>query len=167
MLQRPIVSFSIENKAVINRKNKRMEKSRMNNPNYKKNIENVEQNKDDNNKSKKKKNSEVNEEELEYSGVQAKEGQTTMRSKRKLTAQADLHRQRVKDRKKMLKMKKKSLSERKQQHIRQPQQKQNTSSKKKKKSNSDTDNFSKLVNQYKSKLITVADKKAKSKWYET
>lgn len=53
------------------------------------------------------------------------------------------------------------MQENKKESIRQPKQKQNT----KKKKSQEKDNFSNLVNKYKSKL-TGANQKVKSKWYE-
>lgn len=99
--------------------------------------------------------------EKPFTGVTAKPGGVNkMRSKYKLRTQAQLHHENLKKEKKKQKTMKKSLQERKQDFIRQPSQKQGKGKKDK------DDNFAKLVNKYKSNLITNTTAK-KNKWYET
>lgn len=156
--QRPIVAFSIENKKVLNAKKLQMEKSKLNNPTYQQKRENKKES--DTAKNTFKKNKKASAEPTgDFVGLSAKEGHTKMRSKYKLTTQANIHHETLKQRKKQLKNKKKTFMESKKDFIRQPQQKQNTKKKK-----VDKDNFTDLVNKYKTNLIV--NKKAKNKWYE-
>lgn len=157
--KRPIVAFSIENKSMVNAKQKRLEKSLQYNPNNKKfngPIKNNKKNFYD------KKNSFVESNEKDnlqdFSGVPAKPGTVQkMRSRYKLTTQAKLHYENLKKEKKKIKNSKKTLSQKKRESIKQPKQKIN----KKVKGN---DNFARLVNDYKKKLMSVPETK-KTKWY--
>ncbi|GBP05620.1 RNA-binding protein 28 [Eumeta japonica] len=152
---RPIVSFSIEDRTALNARKKRLEKSIANNPQMKKNDPKIPDRKNrkrknaigkpDESKSKKgnferknKSNNEAgkfvklhNDEVNEYTGLTAKEGsQHKMRSNQKLKMQADVHRQNVKIEKKKNKraMKLKMAAK---ERIKQPKQKINKNPKKK------------------------------------
>lgn len=97
--QRPIVSFSIENRKIINLKQKRAEKSRIKNPIFQ-NETNSKTIKGDNKKNMKSinknmsKDSKGNDEES-YSGLIAKPGVMKSRSKLKMKAQSQMHRENV------------------------------------------------------------------------
>ncbi|XP_044739104.1 RNA-binding protein 28 [Chrysoperla carnea] len=162
---RPIVAFSIENKLMVNAKQRRLEKSRQKNPlckqfNYEDNGKNQNKQdrgvkrkfpfKEDRNENNNEKNS-----KREYTGITSKPGMSKLRSKFKLRAQAQVHHETLK-KEKSLKRKKLQLLTQKQ-PIRQPKQKMN-------KRKQEKDDFSKLVNKYKSTLTANVVKK--SKWYE-
>lgn len=165
--RRPILTFSIENKKMINARLKRLEKSKVNNlkKNELQHTENKEGNKLSKSSSRKRKFSETQvadtENELkQFSGVTAKPGsKQKMRSRYKLSTQAKLHYENLKKEKKRQKNSKKTLKEKKKDFIKQPKQKIN-------KGSGERDNFSKLVNDYKSKLINAESFSKKAKWYE-
>ncbi|EFA01819.1 RNA-binding protein 28 [Tribolium castaneum] len=152
--KRPIVAFSIENRAMIKAKQKRLEKSRLKNPKCKEFNPKVV--KEDQERKQKRLN-ETHDTEGEFVGVTAKPGKQKMRSRYNLKTQARLHLENLKKEKKKAKFSKKTLKERKQDFTKQPKQKIN-----KKKEN---DNFSKLVADYKKKLLALPVQK-KTKWYE-
>lgn len=152
--KRPIVAFSIENKVMVNARVKRLEKSRLKNPkckDYNPKLKEIEA------ENKKRKLEDTEENLPEYSGIPAKPGVQKMRSRHKLTTQAQLHYENVKKEKRKQKFQKKSLKERQKEFIKQPKQKIN-------KKKFESDNFSKMVNDYKSKLMSVPVSK-KEKWY--
>ncbi|CAH0560297.1 unnamed protein product [Brassicogethes aeneus] len=153
--KRPIVAFSIENRVMVNARQKRMEKSRQKNPKHK--DYNPELNKIEDESKKRK--FEVEENLQEFSGVPAKPGPQKMRSRYKLSTQAKLHHENLKKEKKKKKFAKKSLSEKKQEFTKQPRQKINQ------KKGNDRDDFSKLVSDYKNRL-TSGPFPTKAKWYE-
>lgn len=144
------MAFSIENKSVLNAKKKRIEKSKLNNPTYLKKHPNAPKPKENPNKKPTRQS-----EPAEFMGVTAKQGDTKFRSRTKLKTQAMIHHENVKKRKKQLKRKLDKTT--KKEPIRQPQQKRNAKK-------PEPDNFSKLVNKYKTNL-SVGSAKIK-KWYE-
>ncbi|XP_063701847.1 RNA-binding protein 28 [Culicoides brevitarsis] len=182
---RPIVSFSIEDKKAINLKQKRLEKSLLNNPTYQAKLE-KEKNPDEKPKKKAEENfpgkfvllkrpadddDDTNEnpkkkkktEDADFVGLEAKEGVTRMRSRSKLDAQAQKHAEnthKLKKQQKRLKL---------QEEIR--KEKQEIGRTKKKKVEKD-DNFGELFTEYKNlfKAATSTDKevvkKKKQKWHE-
>ncbi|KAI4463913.1 rna-binding motif protein 14b [Holotrichia oblita] len=160
--KRPIVAFSIENRAILKAKEKRLQKSKMRNPNSK--DYNPEYQKEEKPNDKKKqasnmmKTSTVNRDGNmnQYSGVAATPGIKKMRSKFNLRSQAKLHFENLKNEKKKRKSTK-ALDERRKDFRKQPRQKINN----KKQA---VDNFSVLVNKYKQTLKSVPLKT--SKWYE-
>ncbi|KOC66322.1 RNA-binding protein 28, partial [Habropoda laboriosa] len=183
--RRPIVSFSIENRVMVNAKQKRLQKSRENNPLWAGNkfkrkaedtngevptkrlkVENKVKRKGENTNhevpTKKLKNEKVDESDLKpYAGMVGKLGQNKLRSKHNLKTQAMLHGQTVRKEKKMKKASKK-LETKIQQKIanhKEVKPKQRT------KVNPDDINLDKLVNKYKDTLKSMELKK--SKWYES
>ncbi|KAG5887143.1 hypothetical protein JTB14_024252 [Gonioctena quinquepunctata] len=165
--RRPIITFSIENKAMISARQKRLEKSRLNNSTsgYFKKEANSEDHKKVitklNRKQKPNRNKKIitgDDNIPEYSGVTSKPGvRDKMRSRHKLTTQAKLHFENIKKEKKKQKNARKTLAEKKKEFIKQPKQKINKKN--------ESDSFSKLVNEYKKKLVDPSLMK-KSKWYE-
>ncbi|CAH1159943.1 unnamed protein product [Phaedon cochleariae] len=164
--RRPIITFSIENKTMVTARQKRLEKSRLYNPTNKnfKGSSKYEKKEDRPKKISRKqkplKDAPPRDDEnvSQFSGITAKAGiQQKMRSRYKLTTQAKLHHENLKKEKKIAKNAKKTLAERKREFIKQPKQKMNKIS--------ESDSFSKLVNEYKNKLVNVPTVK-KSKWYE-
>ncbi|VEN45461.1 unnamed protein product [Callosobruchus maculatus] len=162
--KRPILSFSIENRVMIKAKQKRLEKSRMYNPTSKNfNPQSVTKPKDK--RFSQRKHSSGNdtdmlmEEELpSYSGVPTEPGKVEkMRSRYKLVTQAKMHYENVKKAKKMKKNQKKTLAEKRKEFTKQPRQKINKKN--------EQDSFSKMVNEYKKKILSAPPAK-KSKWYE-
>ncbi|KAK2581868.1 hypothetical protein KPH14_002331 [Odynerus spinipes] len=161
--KRPIVAFSIENRIMVNAKQKRIQKSQIRNPLWPGNKDQV-QNKNIN------KSSSVEQEKVEtinetdgdtksFSGVKSKPGQTKIRSKFNLKNQAIVHNQMLKKEKKAAKNKhsRKTKLEKVKKEVK---PKQGT-----KKMNSEDSNFNKLVNSYKTKLLALDP--TRSKWYDT
>lgn len=161
--RRPIVAFSIENRTAINSRAKRLEKSRQNNP-----TANTPRDKPacarNSGKAQAQPGAPANEDPA-YAGYRARAGEMRARSNRKLRAQSDIHHQHVKERKKLSKERKKSLQERRGNHIRQPQQKINKKNKMVAEANKD--NFSQMVNKYRAQLTSANAPVAKTKWYQT
>lgn len=206
------MSFSIEDKAVINARKKRLEKSKIKNPlhrlyrpennekfekgsesfNNKKNNKynmnklangSVDKKNNSSNKIMKPKNKSKgtskpqnqnnfnNAEHEGFVGETAKPGKLSkMRNRYKLKMQANMHKENVKQEKRLKKITKQKTMTGAREKIKQPKQKQNTSEKKKKSVMSENMNdkkFSDLVNKYKSKLVAGSStQKVKSKWYE-
>lgn len=168
--KRPIVAFSIENKSVINARNKRLIKSKLNNPlskefNPKAPAGNM-------NKSLKQQNKQVkhakfrardnSQVESEYTGVTSKPGRVDkMRSKHKLTTQARIHHETLKNEKKKIKLTRRVLKKKKDDYLKQAKQKKGKGKKKPKE-----DNFTKLVDKYTSSTVK-GSKVKKRKWFET
>ncbi|XP_046748150.1 RNA-binding protein 28 [Diprion similis] len=98
-----------------------------------------------------------------YSGIASKPGERKMRSRFNLKSQAILHNQNLKRELKNKKSKAKIQQTKKEQRISQKEIRPKQGSKRK--ANKEDINFSKLVNNYKNKLM--ATPKEKSKWYET
>lgn len=164
--KRPIVTFSIENKKMINARLKRLEKSKTNNKNIEAEHTEHKDGKKFTKMSRKRKFNETKEvattenEVNQFSGVTAKPGtKQKMRSRYKLSTQAKLHYENLKKEKRKQKNSKKTLKEKKKDFIKQPKQKMN-------KNSGEKDNFSKLVSSYKNKLINAEPLTKKSKWYE-
>ncbi|CAG9856860.1 unnamed protein product [Phyllotreta striolata] len=167
--KRPIITFSIENKAIVKAKQKRLDKSKRSNPTHKnfkpdnepsvKNHKKIEKLTRKSLKQKKKSESIEQSEDLpKYSGVVTKPGvKEKMRSRYKLMTQAKLHQENLKKEKQKRKNAKKTLSEKRKEFTKQPKQKINRVV--------ESDNFSKLVSNYKKKLVNVPEGK-KSKWYD-
>uniref|UniRef100_A0A6P7FCI4 RNA-binding protein 28 isoform X2 n=1 Tax=Diabrotica virgifera virgifera TaxID=50390 RepID=A0A6P7FCI4_DIAVI len=166
--KRPIITFSIENKSIIKARQKRLEKSKQYNP-VSKSFNPEEKAKvfhnggkisrKDLNKRPRIENVQTQEEDIpKFGGVATKPGtKEKMRSRYKLNVQAKLHHENLKKEKKRKKNAKKSLAEKKKEFTKQPKQKINKVSEK--------DNFSKIVSEYKKKLVGVSATK-KSKWYD-
>lgn len=155
--KRPIVAFSIENKVMVKAKEKRLERSRTNNPTCKQYVPKVEENKEKVVNDKKRKFQDDNAEA--FAGVTAKPGIKKMRSKYKLHTQAQIHRDNLKKEKHRKKFSKKPLKERQKDFTKQPRQKINHKV--------ETDNFNVLVNNYKKKLYDAKLDVKKNKWYES
>ncbi|XP_018324265.2 RNA-binding protein 28-like [Agrilus planipennis] len=170
---RPIVSFSIENRSKLLVKEKRQLNSRIKNPNStdynqfpRRKLANDKKNKFNNNK---RKSNPENEEIEGFTGITSKPGDLgfkKMRSTFHLKKQAKLHHERVKQQKKLKKNAKKPLSEKATEFTKQPKQKIN---KKKLKTN---DNFSKLVSDYKKKILSSSSSVGgniikKTKWFNS
>ncbi|XP_076619291.1 RNA-binding protein 28 [Colletes latitarsis] len=161
--KRPIVSFSIENRVMVNAKRRRVEKSRENNPLWSGN--------------KIKRKAEVTNEEVPtkklkprradesnkkpYVGMVGKPGENKLRSKFKLKIQAKLHSEAVKKEKKINKSSKKLHEKRKQRN----ENKKEVKPKQRTKTNAADANLDNLVNIYRDKLKSVELRK--SKWYES
>lgn len=178
--KRPIVAFSIENRIMVNAKQRRIEKSREKNPLWLGDPTKRE-GEDDNKKERpakrfKSDNKTVSDERTvkkskhidveksltkPFAGMEGKPGENKLRSKFKLKTQAALHHQTLKKEKKMSKSAKKLELKRKQAEAakREVKPKQGT------KINPDDVHFAKLVNNYKEKLQSIAS--TRSKWYET
>lgn len=183
--KRPIVSFSIENKAILKAKQQRLERSRANNhrdripkTDWKSNSVNNEavQQHETKKQKRKRKNVEMrakkkfktesnaadnNETETnEYVGIISKPGNVKLPTKFALKKQAALHVKHVKQSKKKEKLKQIRLKQHiSQEPIKQPKQKQNS----RRKPKEEDKTLNKLINAYKSKLNSASDFK---KWYE-
>lgn len=161
--RRPIVSFSIENRIMVNAKQKRLQKSRENNPLWSGNK--VKRKMEDTNeevRSKRLKIESVDKSNIKpYSGMVGKPGENKLRSKHNLRTQAMVHSQTVKKEKKIKKSSKKLEMKRKQKNA----NKNEVKPKQRTKLNYDDVNLEKLVDKYKDKLKSIELKK--SKWYES
>lgn len=159
---RPIICFSIENRAKLNAKERRAKNSQVKNPKSKLYNPQLAAAKAKGIESKTTKRPKpLNPEEIageEYSGVAATPGSKKMRSKFNLRTQAELHRDQLKKEKKRKKGAKKTLQQKQQEFTKQPKQKIN-------KSKIESDNFSKLVSEYKQILFKGNTNNVKSKWY--
>ncbi|KAE9536000.1 hypothetical protein AGLY_007901 [Aphis glycines] len=164
--KRPIVAFSIENRLVLQARQRRIEKSKTSNPLFNKQQsstsstenKNKKFNTENNNKNNrstalsKKKTAEL----PEYTGITAKEGHTAIRSKFKLKIQSEAHQKNVKTKKKLTMKKKRDLA------IRNEKKREPKVKSKKKIAKNDV-SFSNLVNKYKNKISAPETMK---KWYE-
>ncbi|XP_076231608.1 RNA-binding protein 28 [Calliopsis andreniformis] len=158
--RRPIVSFSIENRVMVNAKQRRIQKSRENNPLWsgnkaKRKGEDI----SEETSGKKLKMDDVD--EKPFTGMVATPGENKLRSKYKLKTQAMIHKETVKKEKKMKKSSKKLEQKRRMKS----DSKNEMKMKQRMKVKGDDVNLDKLVNRYKDKLKTVELKK--SKWYES
>lgn len=107
VFQRPIVAFSIENRAILNIKMKRLERSRQKNP-LSKDYKPDEEEEVPAKKSRfEKEENYKGQYEPEYAGLVAKPGGLKMRKKHKLQNQAIQHKQDVKKQKHEMKMSRK------------------------------------------------------------
>ncbi|CAH1721420.1 RNA-binding protein 28 [Aphis gossypii] len=164
--KRPIVAFSIENRLVLQARQRRIEKSKTSNPLFNKQQpstsstenKNKKFNTENNNKNNRstalsrKKTAEL----PEYTGITAKEGHTAIRSKFKLKIQSEAHQKNVKTKKKLTMKKKRDLA------IRNEKKREPKVKSKKKIAKNDV-SFSNLVNKYKNKISAPETMK---KWYE-
>lgn len=162
--KRPIVAFSIENRAKLLAKEKRLHNSQVKNPNsnnYNPNAGKFKHKNKEQRGTKRPHPVEVEGERNKFSGVAATPGNKKMRSRFNLRTQAQIHHEQLKKEKKKKKFAKKTLQQKQQEFTKQPKQKIN---KNKHKSN---DNFSKLVSDYKQKLMSAsAEPVKKKKWFE-
>ncbi|XP_053977771.1 RNA-binding protein 28-like isoform X1 [Hylaeus volcanicus] len=160
--RRPIVSFSIENRIMVNAKQRRVEKSRKNNPlcpgNKVKRKEETMNEEVPLKKFKPDRTDELN--KKPYAGTVGKLGENKLRSKFKLKNQAKLHSETVKKERKMKKSWKKLEEKRRQRN----ENKKEIKPKQRTKVKAVDVKLDKLVNSYKNKLKSIELKK--SKWYE-
>ncbi|XP_076179662.1 RNA-binding protein 28 [Ptiloglossa arizonensis] len=161
--KRPVVSFSIENRVMVKAKQRRVEKSRENNPLWPGSKVKLKGEATNEEVPKKKFKSEITNElnKKPYAGMVGKPGENTLRSKFKLKTQAQLHYETVKKEKKMKKSSK-MLEEKKRQRN---ENKNEARLKQKSKLKANDMNLDKLVNKYKNKLKSIELKN--SKWYES
>ncbi|XP_043472626.1 RNA-binding protein 28-like isoform X2 [Leptopilina heterotoma] len=158
--KRPIVAFSIENRVIINAKQKRFNKSRENNPLWTGNKEKSEEPQKKRRKFEKEQKPKTSSDS--YQGIMSQPSKIKGKPTFKVEKQAGLYKDLLKNQKKQTKMAK-FLKQKKQneaQSRREIKPKQG-----KKKVNSDEKNFTKLVNSYKQKLVSSSQ--VKSKWYDT
>ncbi|EZA60041.1 RNA-binding protein [Ooceraea biroi] len=163
--RRPILGFSIENRILVNAKERRIQKSRDRNPlwsgnNNKRKREDAKEEKVPIKRLKARKSD--NSDEKPYAGITGNLGQDRLRSNYNLKSQAQLHMQTVKKQKKVNKMTKELKTLKKEKAKR---RQENMPVKQKKKFDEDDANFNKLLNNYRSKLKGINLKK--SKWYES
>lgn len=161
--KRPIVAFSIENRIMVNAKQRRIQKSQIRNPLWQGNKDKAQnKNLNKNNTVKREKVETTNEldDNIEsFSGIKSKPGQTKIRSKHNLKNQAIIHNQ-------MLKKEKKAAKNKNSRKTKLTKLKDEVKTKQvTKKMNSEDSNFNKLVNSYKSKLLAIDP--TRSKWYDT
>ncbi|XP_024883836.1 RNA-binding protein 28-like [Temnothorax curvispinosus] len=162
--RRPIVGFSIENRILVNAKERRVQKSRENNPLWPGN-KNKRKNEDTKKEvsAKRVKVRKLNDpDDKPYAGTTGKLGQDKLRSNFNLKSQAELHTRAVKKQKKMSKTIK-QLDIVKKEKAKNKQD--NMPVKQTKKFDADDANFNKLLNNYRNKLKGINLKK--SKWYES
>lgn len=161
--KRPIVAFSIENRIMVNAKQRRIQKSQIRNPLWPGNKDQV-QNKNANKidlveQEKIKSTTKLDDDIKSFSGIKSKPGQTKMRSKFNLKNQAIVHNQ-------LLKKEKKAAKHKHSRKIKLEKIKQEVKTKQiTKQMNAEDSNFHKLVNNYKNKLLAVGS--TRSKWYDT
>ncbi|XP_018051317.1 PREDICTED: RNA-binding protein 28 isoform X2 [Atta colombica] len=161
--RRPIVGFSIENRILVNAKEKRIQKSREHNPLWFGNKDKKKNEDKEEVPTKRVKVRKLNDqEEKSYAGMTSKLGQDKLRSNFNLKSQAELHTMTVKKQKKLNKAAK-QLNIVKQEKIKKRQD--SMPLKKAKKLDADDANFNKLLNNYRNKLKGIDLKK--SKWYES
>ncbi|OXU24591.1 hypothetical protein TSAR_011042 [Trichomalopsis sarcophagae] len=178
--KRPIVAFSIENRIMVNAKQRRVEKSRQHNPLYadrKRPAENKQESESKEAEGSSKKSAKrkrksaaaaaeskasASEDVESYAGTTGKPGVIKQNSKFFLKKQAAMHTENLKQQKKKAKSMKQLSAKKKElaSNRREAKPKQGT-----KKQDADEANFSKLVNSYKNKLSSVSN--FKSKWYES
>lgn len=166
--RRPIIGFSIENRILVNAKERRIQKSRDRNPLWpgNKNKRKSEDAKEEipTKRFKTRKVTETDSNEKSYAGTISKLGQDKLRSTFNLKSQAELHMRTVKKQKKVTKTMKQLQAAKKAKT--QKIQDNMPTVKQVKKSGTDTnDDFNILVNNYRNKLKGIDLKK--SKWYES
>lgn len=162
--KRPIVGFSIENRVLVNAKERRVQKSRERNPLWSEN-KNKRKHEDikDEISAKRVKVRKLNDpDEKPYTGMISKLGHDKLRSNFNLKSQVELHTRTVKKQNKFNKATK-QLENVKKEKIKRKQD--NMPMKKTKKLDADDINFNKLLNNYRNKLKGIDFKK--SKWYES
>ncbi|XP_051169313.1 RNA-binding protein 28-like [Leptopilina boulardi] len=157
--KRPIVAFSIENRIIVNAKQKRFNKSRENNPLWTGNKEKPE--------GPPRKRTKIEKEQKfknttdSYQGIMSQPTKVKGKPTFKVEKQAELYKDLIKNKKKQSKMTK-FLKQKKQNEAQ--SRKEIKPKQGKKKVNSDEKNFAKLVNSYKEKLVNSLQ--VKSKWYD-
>lgn len=149
--KRPIVSFSIENKSILNLKQKRLERSQARNPLCSEKHVKCE----NRTKMQEPHTPDIGEDKETFVGVTSKPGNVKMRSRFKLETQAKIHSQTV-HKAKLKQNKKMQIAKEK---IKQPKMKKVT----KRKHDEDDGSFNTLVNKYKKKLMDAPVKK----WYDS
>ncbi|XP_058806860.1 RNA-binding protein 28-like isoform X2 [Phymastichus coffea] len=179
--KRPIVAFSIENRIMVNAKQRRVEKSRQSNPLYTDRKRTAEENEgtlksaskdvDQGKRQLKRRKKSTNVEYkgratseqgvASFAGTTSKPGDTGTHGKFFLKKQATLHVENVKEQKKKAKSLKRLQSIKVEQAASRKEIKPKQGSKR---MDADEVSFSRLVKSYKDKLTSVG---AKSKWYET
>ncbi|KAI4495694.1 hypothetical protein M0802_008529 [Mischocyttarus mexicanus] len=155
--KRPIVAFSIENRIMVNAKQRRVEKSKARNPLYPGNKNTIPKKSVEQKRVEAKK--ELEKEEKTFSGVKSKPGQTKIRSRFNLKNQAILHSKTLKKEKKAAKNNQQSRKTKVEKIKKQVKFKKSA-----KKGDAENANFNKLVESYKNKLLAIGP--TKSKWYE-
>ncbi|XP_029664594.1 RNA-binding protein 28 [Formica exsecta] len=167
--RRPIIGFSIENRILVNAKERRIQKSRDRNPLWSenKNKRKSEDAEKEIRDTKRVKARRVNENELNkksYTGITGNLGEDKLRSNFTLKSQAKLHMWTVKKQKKLTKTIKQSETAKK---AKTKKMQDNMPTKQVKKFDIDTNdtNFNMLLNNYRNKLKGIDLKK--SKWYES
>ncbi|KYN07053.1 PREDICTED: RNA-binding protein 28 [Cyphomyrmex costatus] len=160
--RRPIVGFSIENRILVNAKERRIRKSREHNPLWSGNTDKRKNKDKEEVRTKRVKVRKLNDQEKSYAGMTSKLGQDKLRSNFNLKSQAALHTMTVKKQKKLNKTAK-QLNIVKKEKMKKRQD--NIPLKKAKKFDADDAKFNKLLNNYRNKLKGIDLKK--SKWYES
>ncbi|XP_050441628.1 RNA-binding protein 28 [Adelges cooleyi] len=161
--KRPIVAFSIENRLVLQARQRRIDKSKMCNVLNNKKHDQVIKNKNEKIDHKNKKQNFVDKKATKsdlpnYSGITARQGHMAIRPKFKLKIQSEAHEKNVRTKKKLTMKKKQQLS------IRNEKKREPKIKSKKKNVGKQDVSFTNLVNKYKSKISAPETLK---KWYET
>ncbi|KAG7204439.1 hypothetical protein KM043_004876 [Ampulex compressa] len=157
--KRPIVAFSIENRIMVNAKQKRAEKSRERNPLWReKRGKRKHESMEEKGTSKKSRvDKPIETETSEYTGLVGRPGECKLRSKFNLKSQAILHKQALKKEKKQNKTAKKLTVKK----AAEEKAKNKIKPKEKTKSTLEDENFNKLVNSYRDKLNSIGIGKTK------
>ncbi|XP_071452527.1 RNA-binding protein 28 [Hetaerina americana] len=162
--KRPIVAFSIENKAILNARHKRLLKSQAMNPLYQGNQKNPSSGTRNRDKGGRKNFQGANANELsednipKYGGLKGQPGAVSLRSKRKLQGQLQTHLENVKK----IKQKKKALLQQpKVRKVSDARMQPSLEKKLKRKVNTEDEAFTNLVKKYKTQLTSNVQK-----WYE-
>ncbi|KAF4527519.1 hypothetical protein B566_EDAN015619 [Ephemera danica] len=163
--KRPIVGFSIENKAVLNAKQRRLEMSRHKNPYFQKDAKTNQGNAKAKPAHSTVAQTTLKEDPGDFAGIEAHSGQTIKLPNRgTLRSQASVHRANVQQEKKKLKLQRKIAKERNNRINHNKELKlQKMSRKSKGMTKNEDHSFDQLVNKYKEKLEKTFDVK---KWYE-
>ncbi|KAL7307265.1 hypothetical protein TKK_0000462 [Trichogramma kaykai] len=166
--RRPIVSFSIENRAMINARANRLEKSKLNNPNANKraNSDKTSDAEPDKKRQRFDKKSKMNHDgtmSKQFAGTESKPGTKAHMGKFFLRKQAKIHNENIKEKKKQIKSKKQLTEKIRDQAAKRRDPKPKQGAKKDK----DEVNFNKIVNKYKNQLATAQSQEKRSKWYES
>uniref|UniRef100_A0ABM1J0J7 RNA-binding protein 28-like n=1 Tax=Polistes dominula TaxID=743375 RepID=A0ABM1J0J7_POLDO len=159
--KRPIVAFSIENRIMVNTKQRRTEKNLARSPLYSGNKKIIPKESVEQKIVQAKSERKVEKEEKTFTGNQSKPGQTKIRSRFNLKNQAILHKKVTKKEKKAVKHDQQSRK------MKIEKVKKDVKFKKSaKKRDAENANFNKLVHSYKNKLLAIGPTNP-SKWYET
>ncbi|CAD6228043.1 GSCOCG00006324001-RA-CDS [Cotesia congregata] len=164
--KRPIVAFSIESKAILNAKERRIKSSREKNPLWKDNKRDYYDKSSDPPVKRLKNNNEEkfeDEDAQKFSGINSKPGAPLkLRAKFKLKEQALRHREQLKTEKKNAKSKRRIKEIKTSESLSRKEIKPKVGQKK---PTIDEANLSKLINNYKDKLTSIPQNK--SKWYDS